>query len=174
LRHPPFFDRVDCAFRYEAPLAATVRRFKYRGDAASGRLLAELFCKALQARGPRLPDCIIPVPLAPRRYRERGFNQAIELGIQIGRRLGVPLRTHIVVRSRDTSEQAGLAPRQRRRNVRKAFAVVSPIHAKRVAVLDDVMTTGSTANEVARVLRAAGALEIEVWAIARAGSGAAK
>ncbi|MET0661228.1 MAG: ComF family protein [Steroidobacteraceae bacterium] len=169
LRRPPSFDRSFCAFRYEAPLAELVRGFKYRRDTASGRLLAHLFCKRLQSREGSMPDCIVPVPLAQQRYHQRGFNQAIELGTQIERRIGVPMRTDVIVRVRETSEQAGLKPGQRRRNVRRAFEAVKPLQAARVAVLDDVMTTGSTVNEVARVLRTAGALEIEVWAIARAG-----
>lgn len=169
LRRPPFFDRSFCAFRYAAPLDGLVRDFKYRGNTASGRLLGELFCKQLQDRDLHRPDCVVPVPLATERYRARGFNQAIELGAQIEKRLGIPMRADVIVRTRDTVEQAGLKPRQRRRNVRRAFASVKSLHAARVAVLDDVMTTGSTVNEVARVLRTAGVREITVWTLARAG-----
>ena len=169
LRRVPSFDRSFCAFRYEPPLAELVRSFKYHRNTAGGRLLAHLFCNRLESRRGPWPDCIIPVPLAHRRYCERGFNQAIELGAQIERRIGIPMRTDVVVRVRETTEQAGLKPRQRRRNVRRAFAVVRPLRAARAVVLDDVMTTGSTVNEVARVLRIAGAREVEIWAIARAG-----
>ena len=169
LRRPPAFDRSFCAFRYAAPLDELVRAFKYGGNTASGRALAQLFCTRLRDREAPLPECFIPVPLSTRRYRERGFNQAIELGTQIERGLGIRMRADVVVRTRDTAEQAGLKPRQRRRNVRGAFAAVRALPAARIAVLDDVMTTGSTANELARVLRTAGAREIEMWAIARAG-----
>lgn len=169
LRRAPWFDRSVCAFRYQAPLDELIRSFKYRGNTASGRLLGQQFCRALGMREGPLPQCIVPVPLSARRYRERGFNQAIELGTQISARLGIAMRADVIVRTRDTAEQAGLKPRQRRRNVRRAFAAVSRLDATHVAVLDDVMTTGCTANEVARVLRSAGATRVEIWAIARAG-----
>lgn len=169
LRRPPPFQRSFCAFRYEAPLDELVRAFKYRGNTASGRVLAKLFCDQLNTRPRPLPECIVPVPLSPRRYRDRGFNQAIELGTHIERQLRVPLRADVLIRIRDTAEQAGLKPLDRRRNVRRAFALARPFAATHVAILDDVMTTGSTVSEVARVLRRAGVQDVEVWAIARAG-----
>lgn len=169
LRRPPRFARSVCPFPYEGPIAHLIRSFKYRGNLAAGRLLAQLFCEHARLHNEPLPDAIVPVPLATRRYRARGFNQAIELGRYIGRQMRVPLSADLVVRSRETAEQAGLKPGQRRRNVRRAFAVTRVVDVRRVAILDDVMTTGSTVNEVARVLRAAGAVRVEVWAIARAG-----
>jgi ComF family protein len=170
LGRPPGFQRSFCPFAYESPIDHLIRSFKYRGNLAAGRLLARLFCERAAPRSAPLPECIVPVPLATRRYRQRGFNQALELGSHIARQLAVPLRADLVVRSRETAEQAGLKLQQRRRNVRRAFAVVRRIDARHVAILDDVMTTGSTANEVARVLRGAGVRYVEVWAVARAGA----
>ncbi len=170
LRRPPRFQRSFCSFAYESPIDHLIRSFKYRGNLAAGRLLAQLFCERAAQRAAALPECIVPVPLATGRYRQRGFNQALELGSHIARKHGIPLCTDIVVRARETAEQAGLKLQQRRRNVRRAFAVVRRIDVRHVVVLDDVMTTGSTANEVAGVLRAAGVAHVEVWAIARAGA----
>jgi ComF family protein len=111
----------------------------------------------------------VPVPLADQRFRERGFNQAIEIGRELELQLSIPLRCDVVARIRDTREQAGLDRKGRRKNVRNAFKVLRPMDAQRIAILDDVVTTGSTVNELARVLRKAGAEHIEVWAVARAG-----
>lgn len=114
-----------------------------------------------------IPRIVIPTPLAHRRYRERGFNQSREIALPIARAFGLELRSDLMVRQRDTGEQAGLAQSERRRNVRNAFAVVKPLPAAHIAILDDVVTTGSTAGEMAKVLRRAGAERVEVWAVAR-------
>ncbi|HYM35511.1 MAG TPA: ComF family protein, partial [Steroidobacteraceae bacterium] len=110
---------------------------------------------------------IIPVPLAVERFRDRGFNQAIEIGRIIEMRLGIPLRPDLITRTRNTREQTGLDSKARRKNVRGAFAISAKLPAKHIAILDDVITTGSTANELARLLRRAGAKHIAVWAVAR-------
>ena len=125
------------------------------------------FAGCLLARGTPLPEAIIPVPLALRRYRQRGYNQASELALPIRRVTGVAVRSDIAIRQRETSEQAGLDRKARRRNLTGAFAAVAPLHARHVAILDDVVTTGSTVRELAEVLRRAGVEQIEVWAIAR-------
>lgn len=169
LQRPPHFQRTYCAYLYVEPLASLIRAFKYRGDTAAGRVLGMLLSERLRERAGPLPDAIVPVPLGRQRFRTRGFNQAIELGVVIEKRLGIRMRADLVERVRDTAEQAGLGPRQRRRNVRRAFRMLKRIPGKHLVVLDDVMTTGSTVNEVARVLRAAGAEIVEVWAVARAG-----
>ena len=169
LQRPPQFQRTYCAYLYAEPLASLVRAFKYRGDTVAGRVLGMLLGERLRERTEPLPDAIVPVPLGPQRFRTRGFNQAMEIGLEIEKRLGIRMRADLVERVRDTSEQAGLPPRQRRLNVRRAFRMLKGAPARHLVVLDDVMTTGSTVNEVARVLRTAGAEIVEVWAVARAG-----
>jgi ComF family protein len=114
------------------------------------------------------PDMLLPVPLGRRRFRERGYNQAIELGRYVEKRIGIPLRADVVIRTRETREQAALEAKERRKNIRGAFAVVHDVPAH-VAIIDDVITTGSTVNELALTLKRAGARRVEVWAIARAG-----
>ena len=147
-----------------------IQRFKYNGDLSVGRVLGELFSERLyRERRSRLPEVIVPVPLATGRYRTRGFNQAIELAQTIAKSSGLELQADIVERTRETQEQAGLPRKQRRRNVRGAFELIQRPQQTHVAILDDVVTTGSTVNEIAKVLRRAGVEKLEVWAIARAG-----
>jgi ComF family protein len=116
-----------------------------------------------------LPQVLLVVPLHGRRLRQRGYNQALELARPVARALGVPLRIDALRRVRPTQAQTELDAVARRRNVRGSFAVVAgvalPTH---VAVLDDVMTTGATLAECARVLKRAGVQTVDVWALARA------
>ena len=171
LTRKPRFDASFCPFRYAYPLDHLVRGIKYHRAVAYGRVLSELFAARLQAMrcNAPLPDILLPVPLAARRYRERGYNQAIELARCVEKRLQVPMCTDLVVRSRETREQAALDKRERRRNIRGAFDVVRTLPGRHIAIIDDVVTTGSTVNELARVLKQAGARRVEVWAVARAG-----
>ena len=169
LRRPPRFHRTHCAFNYGYPVDHLVRALKYGDRLAYARVLGTLLAQSLaKARIDPWPECIIPIPLATKRFRERGFNQAMEVGKQLAWQLALPLRADVLVRRRDTREQAGLERDERRRNVRGAFALLQSPQAKHVAILDDVVTTGSTANEVARVLKRAKVERIEVWAVARA------
>jgi ComF family protein len=167
LRDPPPFISSFVPYRYAYPLDHLVRGLKFRNELACGRVLGELFSRCVLARGAALPEVIVPVPLAPRRYRQRGYNQAAELALAIQRCTGVAVKTDVVVRQRETAEQAGLDRKARRNNVRGAFTAVAPVRARSVAILDDVVTTGSTVRELAAVLRQAGAQQVEVWSIAR-------
>jgi ComF family protein len=169
LRRRPAFDASRVPFRYGYPVAHLIHSLKYRGRIACGRVLGELVARHVLTGQHSLPKYIVPVPLAESRYRERGYNQAIELGLPLERILRVRMRADLVVRTRTTREQAELNRRERRRNVRGAFEVRRALPHPHVAILDDVVTTGSTVNELAKVLRRAGAERIEVWAVARAG-----
>jgi ComF family protein len=169
LRRSPAFDASCVPFLYAYPISHLIRDLKYSGRIACARVLGELVSRHFSARFKDLPAVMIPVPLATRRYRERGYNQVIEVGVSLERTLGVPMCTDVVVRTRATLEQAELNRAERRRNVRNAFEARRALPADHVAILDDVVTTASTVNELARVLRRAGARRIEVWAIARAG-----
>ena len=130
-------------------------------------MLGELFSQCLLAHGAPLPEAVVPVPLALRRYRERGYNQASELALAIRRITHVTVKSDIVIRQRETTEQAGLDRKARHKNVRGAFTAVAPLRARSVAILDDVVTTGSTVRELAKVLLEAGAEQVAVWSIAR-------
>lgn len=169
LRQPPHYQRSYCAFEYGYPLAPLIRSLKYGAALASARVLGELLAQHLQQHhhGP-WPECIIPVPLHARRYQARGYNQVIELGRHLERRLNLPLRLDLLSRIRHTTEQAGLSRRARRKNLQRAFNATTVNLPQHVAVLDDVITTGSTVNEVAATLNRAGVEQIEVWGLARA------
>jgi ComF family protein len=146
-----------------------IQQLKYGNELSVGRVFAHCFAEQLAAVRVPLPDALIPVPLGARRFRSRGFNQAIELARHLRKLTGVKVRSDLVIRVRETAEQAALPRDERRKNVRGAFALSQPLPYTHVAILDDVVTTGSTVNEIANVLRQAGAEKIQVWAIARAG-----
>jgi ComF family protein len=132
-------------------------------------LLGHLMADALARRAAPLPELLIPVPLHVQRLRQRGYNQALELGRPIARRLSLRLEPSAVSRTVATGEQTRLDAASRRRNVRGAFAAEGAlVRGRHVALLDDVITTGATVSELARTLRAAGAARIEAWAVARA------
>ena len=169
LKHPPPFDAAFAPLLYRAPVDWLLQRFKFNGRLPPGRLCGGLLAAALLPRATPLPQLIIPVPLHPSRLRRRGFNQALELARPVAAGLGVALAPQLCRRLRATETQSLLAARERRRNVRGAFELTAPLEVRHVAILDDVIATGSTVGELARVLRRAGAERIEVWAVARAG-----
>ena len=140
-------------------------RFKFHKDLSAGRLLVELFCR--NTLDIDLPEALVPVPLHAKRLRERGFDQALELAKQIARQKGLSLRADLLVRTRHTSAQTYLDGSQRRKNCRGAFAVRTGKLPEHVALVDDVMTTGATVYECAKVLGRAGVRRIDIWAMAR-------
>ena len=155
---------------YEGSLRAVVLELKYRSRQRVADRLAELL--AHEAGGARLLEpgvVLVPVPLHPRRLRERGFNQSALLGAALGRRLGLDCEPLALVRRRETPPQAGLSAAARRRNVAGAFAVRRParVAGRVVALVDDVVTTGATARACAAALRAAGAREVRLVSVAR-------
>ena len=170
LQREPAFASAWAPFRYAHPLDLLEARFKFRRDLSAGRVLADLLIDAarLQLCG-LLPERLLCVPLHADRLRERGFNQALELARPLARALAIPLDAHSLVRTRHTRAQTGLDARARRQNLRKAFEFrAGEAPPRHVALLDDVMTTGSTLRECARVLRQAGVERVDVWALARA------
>ena len=164
-RHPPAFDAALAAFEYRFPVDRLIHRFKFAGDLAVGRWLSLQLLERVTAE-PR-PDLIVVPPLTPGRLRSRGFNQALEIGKVVGRRLGVRFAIGALAKTRDTAPQPGLGRRERRANLRRAFRCDRAFSGEHVALVDDVMTTGATADALARVLRAAGAGSVSVWTVAR-------
>ena len=167
-KRPPAFFRTHALYRYARPIDGFVQALKYRRRLELARVFGERLAEALAPRVTGSVDLIVPVPLHPARLRERGYNQSLELARPIAARLSLPLDYRCLWRSRPTAPQASLALSQRRRNVRGAFAAAPTVAKLRVAVVDDVMTTGHTVNEAARCLRAAGAKSVQVWVLARA------
>ncbi len=166
-RHRPAFTRAWSAYPYEPPLREAIRLFKYRRKVALAGALGQLW----QSACPNLPDIdlIMPVPLHASRLREREFNQALLLADRLNRRFQLPLSHDNLVRVRETQPQTELTRRARRQNLRRAFGIQRPreIDGKRILLIDDVMTTGTTVNECAKALRRAGAGDVFVATLAR-------
>lgn len=166
---PPGYDRCFARFAYRFPVDWLVRGLKYRGELALGRVLGSLLGTALVRHGLHLDvDLIVPVPLHPSRQGERGFNQSTEIARWVSRAVERPFTERAAGRTRDTPAQAGLHAGARRANLRGAFEGRQAVAGARVAVVDDVVTTGSTAESMAHALRAAGAVSVDVWSVARA------
>jgi ComF family protein len=160
---PPHFDRVDAPFAYRFPLAQLIHALKYGGRLALARTLGEALSRAVS----RDVDAIVPMPLARGRIAERGFNQALEIARTVATRTRTRVLHNAVRKIVDTPPQAALPWSERARNVRRAFVCQVDLSGKRIAVVDDVLTTGATLNEVARVLRKAGAVSVAGWVVAR-------
>jgi len=168
---PPVYDRARAAARYSDTMRELIQSFKYR-DRHEG---LPLFARWLKTAGAELladADLILPVPLYPTRLWRRRFNQSAMLAIALSRLSGVPVDCFILKRVRATASQVGLSASQRRRNVAGAFKVekgrAPELKAKKLLVVDDVITTGATAEACARVLKRAGAARVDVLALARA------
>lgn len=169
LAHPPPYDATLAAYTYAFPVDRLVQAFKYHGRLA----LADWCAQAIVAERSRhvatlqAPSAIVALPLAPERQRERGFNQATEIARVVAARTGIAFAHSGVSRLRASAPQAALPWAERAGNVRGAFACALDLAGARVAVIDDVMTTGATLAEFARTLKDAGATHVENWVVAR-------
>lgn len=168
LAHPPPFQRSRCLGRYTGSLAALVRGLKYQRRLENGRLLGRLLGRYIAASVGRQPLLLMPVPLHHAQLRRRGFNQAGEICRWAARESGLATMTNAVQRRRNTATQTGLGARARRTNLAGAFACGRRLDGLRVGLVDDVMTTGSTAACVAEALLGAGCASVEIWCCARA------
>jgi len=164
--NPPAYDYARSAASYEGAVREALHAFKFSGKRALARPLGDLALECL-ASLPAEIEAVIPVPLAPERERERGFNQATLLAERIARRLAVPTKPGWLARVRATRPQSDLSAAERRRNVQDAFRASRRVAGRHVLVVDDILTTGATLGECARVLRAAGARRIGVLTVAR-------
>ena len=170
LSDPPAFDATIAAFSYAFPIDRLIHSLKYQGRLA----LAEWCADAILARRELAnsgvssqPDRLIALPLAVLRQRERGYNQALEIARVIGARTGVPLLSRGLSRVRATPPQAALPWTERAKNVRGVFACDIDLSGLALALVDDVMTTGASLAEAAKVLKASGAVSVENWVVAR-------
>lgn len=166
LRKPPAFTRTIAALRYTFPIDALIHSLKYQTNLAIAPILANLLIRKITATEMR-PDVIIPMPLHPIRLRERGFNQAMEISRYISKHMKIVILPDSCSRIRHTLPQTGLPWKVRQKNIREAFSCQIDLSGKHIALVDDVMTTGATLNELAKVLRKQGATEISNWVIAR-------
>jgi ComF family protein len=169
IKHPPPFNNTISPLLYSFPVDTLVRALKFHCQLAEGRVLSHLLCEHIVIGKSALPDSLIPVPLHNMRMIKRGFNQAFELGRYTSKVLGIPFLTSGLRRKRNTSAQSGLSRKQRQSNVRDAFywhGLQTP--GRHVALIDDVMTTGTTVSECTKVLMRAGAKRVDVWVPVRA------
>lgn len=170
--HQPAYDATIAAADYVSPLDQLVLQLKFGG----GLALAPWFGQALRAavlaqRHGDLPNVLCPVPLGPARLVERGFNQALEIARPLSKALGIPLRAALAIRARDTAAQSGVAPAQRKKNMRNAF-IVAPdalalVRGQHIGVVDDVMTSGATLHELAATFKRFGAARVSNFVFAR-------
>ena len=165
LAREPHYDATAAALSYDFPADALIHALKFRGELSLAPFLGELLKQEI-IPGERI-DCIVPVPLSARRLRERGYNQAVELARPLARAARAPLELGLCERTRDAPPQTELPWAERGRNVRGAFRCTRSLVGASVAVVDDVMTTGATLNEIASTLKAAGALRVVNWVVAR-------
>jgi ComF family protein len=163
--HEPHLNEVIAAFDYAFPVDRIIHRFKFAADLAAGRWLA--LALAARVRELERPQLLVAPPLAAARLRLRGFNQALEIAKVIGRELGVRVAWRGIEKARETPPQHGLGRRERRANLRGAFRCALALDGEHVAIVDDVITTGATAEALASELRAAGAARVSAWALAR-------
>ena len=172
----PAFERTIAAYRYQGHAATLIQQFKFREDLMLSKFFAErLFWQiSRQLATAELPDALIPIPLHPKRLKQRGFNQSHEVAKQLGRLLNIPVYKNALNRHRPTPEQSGLNRLARARNIKGAFHVnqadnanIIKLQNKHLAIVDDVITTGSTIREAARKLRQTQAGRISIFAIAK-------
>jgi ComF family protein len=172
LADPPSFDSTVVAADYALPLDQLVLQLKFGGRLALAPWFAQLLRDAVLARPDFvLPELLCPVPLGPRRLVERGFNQALEIARPLAVSLGVPLQPRLALRALDTRAQSGVSPREREQNMRGAFSIAPEmldlVAGRHVGVVDDVMTSGHTLDELASTLKQAGAARVSNLVFAR-------
>ena len=167
-KHPPAFDDTRAVFRYASPVDRLIQHLKYHDRLELSRVLGGYLAEHLLTLNDPLPDVILPVPLHVSRLRERGYNQSLEIARFVAKRLQIPLDWQGTQRIRPTAPQTELPRDQRRKNVHGAFMTSTAFAGQRVAIVDDVMTTGHTVNALAESLLQSGARDVRVWVVARA------
>lgn len=170
---PTGASKAIACFYYKPPITDVIINLKFKHQLYYGHLLGHLMAAQLnKSYGDQrltLPQYIIPVPLHHQRLRQRGFNQASLLAKPISQTLGIPICYNLVKRQRDTTSQSALSAKKRRQNIHQAFTLTQPLHADCVAILDDVITTGSTARELCKTLLTSGNInKVHIWGTARA------
>ncbi|MDH5357802.1 MAG: ComF family protein [Gammaproteobacteria bacterium] len=165
LHHPPQQNSSFSLYLYQPPITRLIADLKYYDKLFLSRFFAGKMAKQLKDRP--LPQLLIPIPLHPRRLRYRGYNQSLVLAKYLSALLTIPIGSDMLIRTRDTASQASLPYTQRKQNIQRAFKVNHNTLPSHVALIDDVLTTGHTADIAAKSLRQAGVDIIDLWTIAR-------
>ncbi len=166
LKHQPFFTNTEVLFNYQYPGNRLIKAFKFNNCPELANSFAEKLAHKLKQATP-LPEALIPVPLHKRRQRERGYNQSLEFASCMGSLLGITVNTTLCHRVINTERQSSLPMKTRKNNVKGAFKLSYTNPFDYAVIADDVITTGSTANEIAALLKKSGCRRVDVWAIAR-------
>jgi len=167
-RKPPKLNSVLTAYRYGYPVDRIIKKYKYKQDLSIARpLINALICR-INNESSALPQAIVPVPLHYLRHYLKGFNQALEIAKIVGNAFNISVDAHSLQRKRATAPQYRLTPQQRKNNLAGAFRIKKPVSYRSIAIVDDIITTGATGNEIAKLYRQAGVKHIELWALARA------
>jgi ComF family protein len=171
LKNPPPFSATHALFTYEEPIISLILDLKFKQQLSSARILGELMADKIRGEWytkKPLPDCLLPLPWHRERLKERGFNQALELARPISKALQLTIETQAVERIENTAPQTQLPAEKRKINLKNAFRVDASLRGQTIAILDDVMTTGSTVTALTEALLKAGVKQIEIWCCARA------
>lgn len=164
LKSAPYFDSTYASMAYNYPIDSVLQHFKYQKQLSLTPILAKLL---LQHAPPQQADYIIPMPMHPKRLQERGFNQSLELAKIVSKTLNIPVELAACKRILHTPPQAGLALKERAKNIKGAFQSTIALTGKNIIVIDDVMTSGASLNELAKTLKNAGANQVSNWVVAR-------
>jgi len=167
-QHPPPYTRTYTAFSYGPPLSPLIQALKFERRLDYGLLLSQLMIASLSRDCATLPDVLIPVPLHRTRLAQRGFNQALELARPLARHFNIALDSNSCQRLRSTKQQSQLAADERHQNMKGAFRISGTLRQRHAAIIDDVMSTGSTVDALAHALRCHGIEQVDVWICARA------
>lgn len=167
IQKPPAFDYAHSLFRYEGDVIGLVHQLKFGEKIGFARTIGEMLLTLLLNTNEK-PDCLLPVSLHKSRLRQRGFNQSIEISRVLAKDLAIAIEYTAVVRHRSTTAQTGLNAKQRKNNIKGAFSLAGKLNYKHVLIIDDVMTTGSTVNELAKLLKKNKVARVGVLSIARA------
>lgn len=155
------------AFAYQPPISNLLLGIKFGKNLHEITTVGQLATSGILPRMQAIPEAILPVPLHTARLHTRGFNQALELARPLARILGIPLLSHAVIRHKTTHAQTELDAQQRQQNLHDAFRITAKLPYRHIAIFDDVITTGTTIGELARLLREHGVENIEAWSCAR-------
>ena len=165
IKKPPNFDRAYIPYRYQEPLRSLLHQFKYNKGLYLASFLSHLMYQAVPMMS-GTPQCLIPVPLHPARLKQRGYNQTVVLTKLLAKKLNLRYDLNSCQKNKNTPAQASLEKAKRYTNLQQAFKV-NPIPYSHVVLVDDLLTTGSTANELALVLKKAGIPRVDIWCCAR-------
>lgn len=168
---PPHYDRLRALFSYDFPIVKLIMGLKFGQQLSYGRVLGELLAEKILKdwyKDEDLPQAIVPIPLHKKRIQQRGFNQSIELIRPFLKQFNVPMLLNSCIRSQNTKAQSSLNANQRKRNLMNAFEITKPINFEHIAIIDDVVTTGSTVNALACQLKKIGVKHVDIWCICRA------